>query len=232
MTKNRAVIFDLDDTLYPQIEYTRQCLLNTSEYIAKLSNHRQKEIEKRLNNILDNKGIEYRFIYDDLFREIHFDGLPYLKEILDEFWQCKPKLQVYENTHEILKKLKDYFLFAILTDGHIKIQEYKIDNLHLRQFFDYVLITDSLGIENRKPSVKPYQVLLNKINLTARDCIYIGNDPRKDFIGAKKIGLKTIRINQGEYKDLKVSENDDADFSINSISELINCIKEKIWTDI
>jgi putative hydrolase of the HAD superfamily len=230
--KNKAVIFDLDDTLYPQIEYTRQCLLYTSGFIAEFSNHPQKEIEDVLIRILKDKGIEYHHIYDDLFKEINFNGMPYLKEILNKFWQCKPQLHVYENTCEVLEELKKHFILALLTDGHVKIQEYKIDTLNLRSFFDYILITDSLGIENRKPSVKPYEVLLDKINLFPYNCVYVGNDPNKDFIGAKKMGLKTIRINQGDYKDVNVSENFDADFSINSIFALIYCIKKELWTNI
>jgi putative hydrolase of the HAD superfamily len=230
--KNKAVIFDLDDTLYPQIEYTRQCLLNTSSFIAEFSNYPQKEIEDVLIRILTDKGIEYHHIYNDLFKEINFDGMPYLKDILTRFWQCKPQLQVYENTYDVLEKLKKHFILALLTDGHVKIQEYKIDSLNLRSFFDYILITDSLGVENRKPSVKPYEVLLNNINLFPCNCVYVGNDPNKDFTGAKKLGLKTIRINQGDYKDVKVPENSDADFLINSIFELIDCIKKELWTNI
>jgi len=218
--------------LYPQIEYTRQCLLNTSKFIAEFSNHPQNEIDDILIHILEDKGIEYRYIYNDLFREIKFDGLPYLKAILDRFWQCKPQLYVYENTYDVLKELKNKFVLSLLTDGYVKTQEYKIENLNLKPLFDDILITDSLGIENRKPSVKSYEVLLNKMDMNPSNCIYVGNDPNKDFIGAKKIGLKTIRINQGDYKNLKVTDDMDADFTVNHIFELPNLIKEQIWIDI
>jgi putative hydrolase of the HAD superfamily len=232
MSKNRAIIFDLDDTLYPQIEYTRQCLFYSSSLISELSNHSQNEIEGILNHILESKGIEYRHIYDDLFEQLAFDGFPYLKGILAKFRQCKPTLQLYNETYSVLVELKKTFILALLTDGHVKIQEYKIENLQIRHFFDYLLITDSLGIENRKPSVKPYREILNRINLPSHNCIYVGNDPNKDFIGAKQLGIKTVRINQGEYRDIRVSEQFDSDFSINNISDLINCIKARIWTDI
>ncbi|MDR0603977.1 MAG: HAD hydrolase-like protein [Bacteroidales bacterium] len=230
--KKRAIIFDLDDTLYPQIEYTRQCLLYSSSLIAKISNRNQSEIEHILNHILENKGIEYRHIYNDLFEQISFDGMPYLKDILAKFWQCQPILQLYESTYDVLNELKGKFILALLTDGYEKTQEYKINNLQIRHFFDSILITDSLGVKNRKPSVIPYSVMLNNINIPACNCIYVGNDPNKDFVGAKQLGLKTIRINQGEYKDMKVSEKFNSEFIINSISELINCIKNRIWTDI
>jgi putative hydrolase of the HAD superfamily len=232
MSKNRAIIFDLDDTLYPQIEYTRQCLFYSSSLIAELSNHSQSEIENILNHILENKGIEYRYIYNDLFKQINFDGFPYLKDIISRFWQCQPTLQLYEETYNILDMLKETFILSLLTDGYVKIQEYKIENLQIKHFFDHVLITDSLGIENRKPSVKPYREMLNKINLPAHNCIYVGNDPNKDFIGAKQLGIRTVRINQGECKNMEVSEQFDAEFKINNISDLINCIMIKIWTDI
>jgi putative hydrolase of the HAD superfamily len=206
--------------------------LNTSNFIAELSHHHPNEIKAMLNSILEDKGIEYRHIYNDLFEKINFNGMSYLKEILDRFWQTKPQLQLYEGAYTTLAKLKDCFVLTMLTDGYVTIQNYKIDNLNIRDFFYYILITDSLGVEYRKPSVKPYEILLTQLNLSPSHCIYVGNDPKRDFIGAKKLGIKTVRILQGDYQNFKVAKTFDADFSINSIVELSDCINNKIWTNI
>lgn len=225
--KIKAFIFDLDDTLYPQKEYTRQCLLATSDYISKISRVEIDAIEKHLNCILDEKGIEYKYIFNDLFENIGFDGTPHLKEILELFRACQPKLELYENALEVLNCLKNNYRLALLTDGYEKIQHYKVQELELNDFFEEILVTYTLGEENRKPSPLPYQKLLDIMQLNAEECIYVGNDPKRDFIACKKLGMKSIRINQGDYKNLFLDKEYEADFCIDDIINLAETIKEQ-----
>ena len=54
--------------------------------------------------------------------------------------------------------------------------------------------------------------------------IYVGNDPRKDFIGARAAGLRTIRVgdlpNEGGGAAIDVRAGDDADLSVDTIGAL------------
>lgn len=220
----KAVIFDLDDTLYPQKEYSRQCLLATSDYISGLSGVDVKLIKKTLNEILDKNGIEYKYAFNDLFTAIGFDGVPHLKKILELFGACQPKLQLFDNVFEVLTSLKDAYRLALLTDGYEKVQHFKVRELGLNNFFEEILVTFTLGEENRKPSVMPYQIMLEKLGLEPFECVYVGNDPNRDFLACKKIGMKSLRINQGDYKDLFLGRDYDADFCIDNILGIMDLI--------
>jgi putative hydrolase of the HAD superfamily len=44
--------------------------------------------------------------------------------------------------------------------------------------------------------------------------IYIGDNPNKDFINLKKIGIRTARIFRGSFKAVKLDESFEAEFCL------------------
>lgn len=221
----KAVIFDLDDTLYPQKEYTRQCLLATVPYISRVSGCNPELISAKLNSILDENGIEYKKTYNDLFEAINFEGVSHIKDIIKLFRACKPKVEAYPNVHKTLESLQSSYRLGMITDGYEIVQNYKIAQLNLSNYFERILVTDTLGIENRKPSNIPYEKMLELMGLEPELCVYVGNDPWKDFVACKSLGMRSVRINQGDYKDLILEQEYEADFCVNDIIDLLGIIK-------
>jgi putative hydrolase of the HAD superfamily len=41
-------------------------------------------------------------------------------------------------------------------------------------------------------------------NAIPQDLIYIGDNPKKDFVNLKKDGFRTVRVMTGEHKDIEV----------------------------
>ncbi|MBD5116773.1 MAG: HAD hydrolase-like protein [Ruminococcaceae bacterium] len=220
----KCVIFDLDDTLYPQIEFDLGCLEEASRYISSLCGIHQSEIFCILTKIITEKGIEYRKIFDDLFIEIKFDGMCHIKEILKYYWSASPQISLFPNTDYILDCLKKKYLLAMITDGYVNVQKYKINKLSLNNYFDNIYFTDSYGIKNRKPSKYVFDIFLKETKLSPKECVYIGNDPRKDFLPARSVGMHTIRIRQGSFSEMTLNEEYEADYTIQNISQLINIL--------
>ncbi|GHU72212.1 HAD superfamily hydrolase [Spirochaetia bacterium] len=218
------IIFDLDDTLYPQIEYDRGCLMNTVNYVSELCGICADKVSAILNRILNEKGIEYRQIYNDLFDEIKFDGMPHIKEILTLYWQAKPDITVYPDVYFVLDQLKCKYRLAMITDGYPEVQKYKIDKLGLTEYFECVYITDIYGIDKRKPSEYVFELFLRENNIAAEKCVYIGNDPQKDFLPAKKLGMHTVRIRQGSFKNMRLDDVNEAEETICSVTRLSDCL--------
>ena len=50
--------------------------------------------------------------------------------------------------------------------------------------------------------------------------MYIGDNPKKDFVNLKKDGFWTMRVMTGEHRDVLASPEFEADFRINSLDEL------------
>ena len=49
---------------------------------------------------------------------------------------------------------------------------------------------------------------------------YIGDNPHKDFINLKPLGVHTIRINTGHYMDVEVPQRFDAAITIEKLEDL------------
>ena len=56
--------------------------------------------------------------------------------------------------------------------------------------------------------------------------IYIGDNPKKDFINLKPLGMRTIRILQEDCSKKKVSKKFDAEFKIFSLIDLVNILQK------
>ena len=76
-----------------------------------------------------------------------------------------------------------------------------------------------------KPSINSYQNIILLNNLNPVKSFYVGDNPKKDFKGAKKVGLKTIRVIQG--KNRKIKKNKYIDYEIKGLKN-INTILKKI----
>lgn len=81
---------------------------------------------------------------------------------------------------------------------------------------DKVIVTDDLGKEFWKPHKKSYINMMNYFKINKDECIYIGDNPNKDFIGAKEIGMMTVRIvrEKGDHIKTHRAKEYEADLNI------------------
>ena len=54
----------------------------------------------------------------------------------------------------------------------------------------------------------------------------MGNDPVTDFVGARKLGIITVRILQGLRKNIVPKQGYEADFSFKNLNEFYNEFKK------
>jgi putative hydrolase of the HAD superfamily len=52
------------------------------------------------------------------------------------------------------------------------------------------------------------------------DLVYIGDDPSKDFVNLKPLGVTTVRVIKGRHSSIKLSKTYEADFQISGINKL------------
>lgn len=55
-----------------------------------------------------------------------------------------------------------------------------------------------------KPNPMFFREVLKKLDAKAEDCIMISDDPLSDLLGAKKLGMKTVFVTSGKYKDEEI----------------------------
>lgn len=219
----KCVIFDLDDTLYNERTYVEGAMLNVAEHFHNKYGLNKDKSYTELIHILDEKGRGRVF---DEFMEMHNIDEEVMN-VVGVYRDTRPSLELYDDARDVINELKNRnILLGIITDGCSKVQHNKISGLNIQEMFDDIIITDDYD-NAAKPSIVPYKMILeNHNNISAGECIYIGDNPNKDFIGAKKLGMETARIvrDAGMHMNTKVSAESEADIIIHSLMEVLNII--------
>jgi putative hydrolase of the HAD superfamily len=216
----KAWIFDLDDTLYPERDYVRSGFRAEGEWAEERLGLSQVIVRAQLQALFDGG-----FRSDAFQWWLSEQGLPesLLPEMVKVYREHIPKIGFYPDSEETLEDLKKEYRLGLLTEGRRSAQEAKIRALGLDRWMEAVVI---LGEEDRgewKPSRKPFDRILGLLAIGGSDAAYIGDNPQKDFRGAREAGLRTVRIRRegGLHEGEEPASAQDApDREIRSLTEL------------
>lgn len=218
--KKSAIIFDLDETLLDENKYR----INLFQKLLKYTEFKNKKFNvKKIKNHSSIKKKIYKFKTLDFFlnRYLKNESLSQLKNI----YYSSTHVPLFSGSLNILKKLKKKYLLALITDGNELHQFNKIYLSGLLKLIKPKNIIINSKKKDFKPSQNSYQKIISLNNLNPVKSFYIGDNPNKDFMGAKKLGLKTIRVIQGKNKQIK--KNKYIDYEIKGIKH-INILLKKI----
>ena len=87
----------------------------------------------------------------------------------------------------------------------------------LIDYFDHIII--SCEVDCSKPDPAIFNLAFQKAAVSARDCIYIGDNYYDDAVGSQKVGMPALIINR--FGSLGVEEIKDCPV-ISDISEIFN----------
>jgi putative hydrolase of the HAD superfamily len=212
----RAVIFDLDGTLYDERDFVKSGFEAVARHIsAKYA----LDFEQVFHILMQDFKCGLRGKnFDSLLSKLK---LPHAEvdNLVTIYREHEPKIRLYPDAEPTLKQLKGSFKLGLITDGCEETQENKIAALNIKGYFDAVIITDSLGKEHRKPSEKPFKVMLSKLGIKTTEAIYVGDNPMKDFVAAKRLGFRTVRVRRGdsEYDSIEVDDKHEANNTVPSL---------------
>lgn len=181
----KAVVFDLDDTLYSEKEYVKSGYRAIAQFVPEIENAEAKlweafECKKTaIDEVLKNECI-----YTEELKQ----------KCLEVYRYHLPSVHLYDGVEEMLEKLRNQgLLIGIITDGRPEGQRAKIQALNLLQFVDHIIVTDELGgIEFRKPNEKAFVLMKEQLNIEYAEMCYIGDNICKDFIAPQKLGIRSI----------------------------------------
>ena len=181
----KAVIFDLDDTLYSEKEYVKSGYHKVAKILPQVSN-----VEEKLWELFESK----KTAIDELLAQENIQSEKIKQECLLAYRHQMPEIHLYEGVMEMLIELRGKGLkLGIITDGRPEGQRAKIQALGLEPFVDYIIITDELGGPVfRKPNMTAFQMMKEKMNVSYDEMCYIGDNVKKDFIAPEKLGIKSI----------------------------------------
>ena len=226
----RAVLFDLDDTLYRERDFVDQSFRSVAKVMAGylsakgkpgrgqgLPRESEEELFRQMIELMEQEGRGE--IFNRLCERYDVD-IP-VQELVKIYRETKPVLELYPDGEELLGWLEDRKIkTGLITDGNAAVQRNKIEALGLDRRLDVVLASYDLGL--RKPDKGVYVYCLEKLGCRPEEAVYIGDNPLKDFIGARKLGMKTARIvrPEGLHMWREEEEGYGADVTVHLLTEL------------
>lgn len=183
----KAIVFDLDDTLYGEKEYVRSGFRVIADMLPQIEQMEVKlwqAFEQRksaIDEVLSAEGI-----YTDELRQ----------KCLSVYRFHQPNIHLYDGVKELLRQFRaDGYKLGIITDGRPEGQRAKIKTLGLDELVDYIIVTDELGgLEYRKPNKAAFVLMREKLGVLFEEMCYIGDNLKKDFIAPEMLGIRAIHF--------------------------------------
>ncbi len=216
----KAVVFDLDDTLYPELEFQKSGFDAIAKY---LKEEHCPEITR--SKIIDTYRRNPKRCFQEIIKQYK---IPVQAKLLIELYKYhNPNIRLFPSVQNVLEKLRKKFMLklGLISDYDYRTQQNKFAALGIQGLFDSVIFTDTIGAP--KPKSKAFQMTIDELKCLGDSIIYVGDNEQKDFIGARKNGFKTIKFThpKGIYKDIHMPKRYKADYEIGDHKEIISIIK-------
>jgi putative hydrolase of the HAD superfamily len=128
---------------------------------------------------------------------------------------------VYEETFEVLNKLKGNFQLLLLTNGSPELQQEKLAGVpELATYFEHIIISGAYG--KGKPDTSIFNHALDLLSINSSESIMVGDKLTTDILGASRANIKSVWLNRH-----KATRSGDItpDYEISHLSELFKIIE-------
>ncbi|THD66791.1 HAD family hydrolase [Robertkochia marina] len=177
---NTVIAFDLDDTLYKEIDYVRSAF---REIARKLSIDHWLEIYLQMFSMFRQGKNTFDYLEQNY---------PVTKaSLLDQYRNHIPDITPEAGVIALIEQIKTFKgKIGIITDGRTSTQNNKIDQLGLRKYLDFVFISEETGHDKHTPH--NFETLMRQYPQS--HFTYIADNPAKDFLFPNRMGWQTIGL--------------------------------------
>lgn len=179
------IVFDLDDTLYPEIDYSRSALKFVGDLVEAAFT------EKNVTTFLFQKFEDgERDAIGVLWAE---RGLPnsLKSQVLTAMHGHRPEIELPPSSVKILKVLAERRIqWSILTDGRSLTQRRKIEALGLTGASG-IYISEERGVS--KPGLRAFTQIMDN-QPEAKTFCHVADNPEKDFVTPNALGWNTVML--------------------------------------
>ncbi len=186
MQGHRVVVFDLDDTLYKEIDFLKYAYRHIASLVAN-ANIAKEDVYALMWEVYRRGGDAFGTVVQKYKLKL-FD----VSWMLSVYRNIKPKISMDDDTISTLEWLKARNVpIGIISDGRKAQQMEKIQSLGIREFVkdDDIIINDVT--ERMKPDSRSFIYFMRKYGENCRFC-YVGDNTFKDFIAPNSLGWKTF----------------------------------------
>lgn len=189
-----TVIFDLDDTLYDEVDFCRSGFQAAARHIATLSDKWSAcDIFETIWKCFTtgDRGSTFNAALAEL-------GIPcdagVIARLVEVYRTHMPDLVLPPESRNALDELRGKYTLGLLTDGFLPTQKLKVQALGIEHYFKAIVYTEELGREHWKPSPRGFEKALEMLDARPKHTVYVADNETKDFIAPNRLGLLTIQV--------------------------------------
>jgi putative hydrolase of the HAD superfamily len=116
------------------------------------------------------------------------------------------------------------FKLALVTDCSWETPEV-LDDTPLGQFFSVRAASAHIGV--RKPDAKMYEHALKGLSVDPRRCIYVGDGNSEELIGAKRHGMTTVWVDNGDEQHFKDGWKPEGDHAVTDLRDVVKIVERR-----
>lgn len=211
MTMIKAVLIDIDDTIFDFEKCSKNAFKKTLKKLDLFYEEKDFSYFNKVNDILWTKqklgelNINQVFIERSNMMSKYF-GLDIEKEIFNNLFVefLYDEIEIVDEIEDLLSYLSNKYQIFAASNGVYDMQVNRIKKSNLDIYFKDIFVSDKIGFE--KPDKRFFQKIMDITKYSNKDLIMIGDSIKSDIIGAKNSNIKSIYFNKENKKiQMKIS---------------------------
>lgn len=203
----KAVIFDLDDTLYDYKALERAAFECVGELVRERLGVSEEQYEKAFmrarqttkERLGETAASHSRMLYFQKTLEyLDIRPLYLVLEMYETYWGFfLDNMTLHPGVRELLDALHEkYIRVGVCTDLLSYIQHRKLRRLGMMDDVDCLVTSEEAGVE--KPAAGIFELCLKKLGLPAEEVCFVGDNLERDVKGSINAGMQAVWFHSTE----------------------------------
>lgn len=215
MAKVRCVVLDIDDTLYLERDYVRSGFHACSQCFDDPTLQDSFFQRAWAAFLAGRRGDIFNHVLESLSQPLSM-----VPQLVSTYRQHSPTIKLLEDAEDLLRRLYREIPMAVITDGPRESQHGKARSLGLQQWCEPIIVTAEFGHGYSKPHPRAFQQVEHVFRLGGQDCVYIADNPLKDFRAPHELGWRTVRVRREGGLHASLSSGPDVQQEVQALREL------------
>lgn len=186
----RAILFDLDDTLYDfRVYRTKRLHLALVDVLERYPQLDRDELAQaaivegvyieQLPDFLRQRGVKDAALIDvaqEVYRRGWFD-----------------EITMAEDAQQTFELLRPHYKLGLITNGPARTQRPKIERFGLATYMDVLVVSEEVGVAKPDPAI--FMLTLARLGVLPAEALFVGDSPEYDLCGAAAAGIPFVWMN-------------------------------------
>lgn len=204
----KGILLDIDNTLYQyesihnlaqkaQVTYLMTACSISQDHIEKVYSKAKSLVKSRLPASASSHN---RLLYAQTACELlGLDALQHSLTLYNIYWDTFLNVLSLTPGAERFFTRYGHLPICLLTDLTAHIQHRKVAKLGLMKWADYIVTSEEAGCE--KPHPYMFELALRKLQLNSDEVCMIGDNFKKDILGAQYLGIDSYWLTDTKHKE-------------------------------